>query len=119
MTRFCKPQKKFNPQEPDYPDFAKVAVQRALDDACVSYKDIEAAVVGSLNQTNCKGQRCLYEMGMDGIPIHNVANACATGSNALYLARSFVAGGMNEIALALGVEKMAPGPLGGGGGGSK
>lgn len=119
MTRFCKPEKDFDPKAPDYPDFAKVAVQRALEDACVSYKDIEAAVVGSMNQTNCKGQRCLYDMGMNGIPIHNVANACATGSNALYLARSFIAGGMNEVTLALGVEKMAPGSLAYGGGGER
>jgi len=50
---------------------------------------------------------------MTGIPIHNVANACATGSNALYLCRSFIAGGLHDVCLALGIEKMAPGPLGG------
>jgi len=111
MTRFCRPQKKFNPSEPDYPDFGKVAVQRALEDACISYKDIEAASVGSLSSP--KGQRVLYDLGMTGIPIHNVANACATGSNALYLCRSFVAGGLHDVCLAVGVEKMAPGPLGG------
>ena len=36
---------------------------------------------------------------------------------ALLLARQFVASGMNECCLALGVEKMKPGSLGGGGGG--
>ena len=41
-------------------------------------------------------------------------NACATGSNALYLARQAVASGAAECALAVGVEKMAPGSLGGG-----
>ena len=41
--------------------------------------------VGSLY--GMKGQRVLYDIGMTGIPIHNVVNACATGSNALYLAR--------------------------------
>jgi acetyl-CoA acyltransferase len=112
MTRFCKPQKKFDPKEPDYPDFAKVAVQRALEDACISYKDIESATVGSLDSP--KGQRCLYDLGMTGIPIHNVANACATGSNALFLMRNLIAGGMHDVCLALGVEIMKPGPLGGG-----
>jgi len=111
MTRFCKPLKKHDPKEPDYPDFGKVAVERALADACLDYKTIEAASVGSLDSP--KGQRVLYEMGMTGIPIHNVANACATGSNALYLCRSFIAGGLHDVCLAVGVEKMAPGPLGG------
>jgi len=111
MTRFCRPQKKFDPKEPDYPQFGKVAVERALEDACISYKDIEQAAVGSLSSP--KGQRVLYDLGMTGIPIHNVANACATGSNALYLCRSFIAGGMSEVCLALGIEKMEPGPLGG------
>jgi len=109
MTRFCKPLKKFDPKEPDYPDFGKVAVERALQDACISYKDIESASVGSLSSP--KGQRVLYELGMTGIPIHNVANACATGSNALYLCRSFIAGGLHDVCLAVGIEKMAPGPL--------
>jgi acetyl-CoA acetyltransferase len=113
MTRFCKPQKKFNPAEPDYPDFAKVAVERAFADAGgLPYTDIEAACVGSLDSP--KGQRSLYELGMTGIPIHNVANACATGSNALFLCRSFIAGGMHDVCLALGIEIMKPGPLGGG-----
>lgn len=114
MTRFCKPQgKKYDPSAPDYPDFGKVAVERACADAGCAYKDIESAVVGSLFSP--KGQRCLYELGMTGIPIHNVANACATGSNAIFLARSFIAGGLHDCCLALGVEKMAPGALGGGG----
>jgi acetyl-CoA acetyltransferase len=59
------------------------------------------------------GQRSLYEMGLFDIPIYNVSNACATGSNALLLARQFVEGGLNECCLAVGVEKMKPGSLGG------
>eukprot|EP00929_Paragymnodinium_shiwhaense_P083126 TRINITY_DN44165_c0_g2_i1.p1 TRINITY_DN44165_c0_g2~~TRINITY_DN44165_c0_g2_i1.p1 ORF type:complete len:432 (-),score=88.62 TRINITY_DN44165_c0_g2_i1:155-1450(-) len=110
MTRFNKPVKGFDPAHPDYPEMGKVAVQRALTDACISYKDIEAAVVGSLE--GAKGQRVLYDIGCTGIPIHNVANACATGSNAIFLARSFVAGGMHDCCLAVGIEKMAPGALG-------
>lgn len=111
MTRFCRPQKKFDPATPDYPDFARVAVERACADASIEYRDVEAAVVGSLFSP--KGQRCLYDLGMTGIPIHNVANACATGSNAIFLARSFIEGGMHDCCLALGIEIMKPGPLGG------
>lgn len=111
MTRFCKPQRAPNPSAPTPGDFARVAVQRALDDACLSFTDVQAAAVGCMFSQ--RGQEALYQMGMTGIPIFNVANACATGSNALYLCRSFVAGGMHECALALGIEIMQPGPLGG------
>lgn len=52
-------------------------------------------------------------MGIFNIPVYNVANACATGSNALVLARQFVQAGINDCCLALGVEKMKPGALGG------
>jgi sterol carrier protein 2 len=111
MTKFCKPQKAPNPSAPTPGDFARVAVQRALDDACITFKDVEAASVGCM--FSHRGQEALYQMGMTGIPIFNVANACATGSNALYLSRNFIAGGMHECTLALGVEIMQPGPLGG------
>jgi len=113
MTKFCKPLKEFDKAQPDYPDFGRVAVERAMADACVKFDDIEAAAVGSLS--GAKGQRILYQMGLTGIPIFNVANACATGSNALYLARSFIESGMHDVCLAMGIEIMAPGPLSAGG----
>ena len=118
MTSFTKPKKK--PGEgPHYPELVKLAVQRALNDATISKKDIEQAVVGNVFVGGGVGQRSLYEAGIFNIPIFNVANACATGSNALILARNFIAGGLNECALAVGVEKMKPGSLGGDAGGAK
>jgi len=114
MSKFHKPKK--DPSEgPHFHQLAKVAVTRALQDATISPDLIEQAVVGCTSAP--VGQRALYDMGMFNIPIYNVSNACSTGSNALILARQFVEGGLNECALAVGVEKMAPGPLGGGGGG--
>ena len=84
-------------------------MERALQDASVTLKDIEAAAVGSTSYP--KGQRVLYEMNLTGIPIFNVAYACATGSNALYLARPSVESGMHDVCLAIGIEIMHPGPL--------
>ena len=112
MTPFTKPKPEAK-DGPHYPDLAKMAVERALADACINVKQVEQAFVGNMFQ-NGAGQRSLYPAGLMGIPIHNVHNACATGSNALYLARNAVAAGQNECALALGVEKMKPGSLGGG-----
>ena len=114
MSKFHKPKK--DPSEgPHFHQLAKVAVTRALQDATISPDLIEQAVVGCTSAP--VGQRALYDMGMFNIPIYNVSNACSTASNAPILARQFVEGGLNECALAVGVEKMAPGPLGGGGGG--
>jgi acetyl-CoA acetyltransferase len=45
-------------------------------------------------------------MGIERIPVHNVQNACATGSTALHLAVNNVRSGESDVALAVGVEKM-------------
>lgn len=113
MSKFHKPKKKSS-EGPHFPELAKIAVTRAINDACIHPSLIEQAAVGNMF-ANGAGQRSLYPMGIMGIPIYNVHNACATGSNALFLARQFIQGGINECCLALGVEKMKPGALGAGG----
>jgi acetyl-CoA acetyltransferase len=45
-------------------------------------------------------------MGIDRIPMVNTENACASSSTALQVAWLYVASGMYDVALALGVEKM-------------
>jgi acetyl-CoA acetyltransferase len=47
---------------------------------------------------------------MTGVPVVNLNNNCSTGSSALFLARTAVAGGADCV-LALGFEKMAKGSL--------
>jgi len=113
MTNFMKPQKE--PKAPHFTDLVEQAVSRALDDCKVDKHLIEFAAVGNMFG-NGYGQRSLYPLGIYDIPIVNCHNACATGSNALYLARQMVSAGIHECALAVGVEKMKPGSLGGGGG---
>jgi sterol carrier protein 2 len=61
--------------------------------------------------TGC-GQKILYQLGMTGIPIINVSNACASGSAAIALARQAVEAGIVECSLAVGFEVMKPGPSG-------
>lgn len=48
---------------------------------------------------------------MTGIPIYNVNSNCSTGSSALYMARQFIQGGLNDCVLAMGFEKMQKGSL--------
>jgi acetyl-CoA acyltransferase len=102
------------------PELGGEAAILALKDAGVSIKDVEMFACGNLYQSNAMvGQRILQQIGQTGIPVINVANACATGSTAFREAFMAVASGMYEIAMAVGVEQMGKqGLLGGGGGGT-
>jgi len=108
MTKFEKPGSKAW----DYPDMAKEAGTRALEDAGIGFDKIEQAAVGYCYGDSTAGQRAVYSLGMTGIPIYNVNNNCATGSTALFMAKQFVASGIADCALALGFEKMEKGSLG-------
>lgn len=57
-------------------------------------------------QESLRGQTVLREIGLTGIPVVNVENACASGSTAFYLAHMAVASGQVDLALALGAEKL-------------
>jgi acetyl-CoA acyltransferase len=108
MTKFDKPGTK----EGDYPDWAKEAGTKALDDAGVTYDQIEQAFAGYVYGDSTYGQRAVYELGLTGIPVVNVNNNCSTGSTALFLARQAVKGGLIDCGLAIGFEKMEKGSLG-------
>ena len=108
MTKFEKPGSK----DWDYPDMAKEAGTKALQDAGIGFDKIEQAAVGYCYGDSTCGQRAVYSLGMTGIPIYNVNNNCATGSTALFMAKQFVEAGIADCALALGFEKMEKGSLG-------
>ncbi|MFC9834051.1 lipid-transfer protein [Rhodococcus sp. NPDC127530] len=108
MTKFEKP----GAREWDYPDMAREAGGRALEDAGIEYGLVEHAYVGYVYGESTSGQRAVYELGLTGIPIVNVNNNCSTGSTALFLATQAVRSGQVDCALALGFEKMQAGSLG-------
>ncbi|MFC9551668.1 lipid-transfer protein [Rhodococcus sp. NPDC056960] len=108
MTKFEKP----GAREWDYPDMAREAGGRALEDAGIGYGLVEQAYVGYVYGESTSGQRAVYELGLTGIPIVNVNNNCSTGSTALFLATQAVRSGQADCALALGFEKMQAGSLG-------
>jgi acetyl-CoA acetyltransferase len=94
-----------------YPDrnVAQLAAQagiQALKDGGVEMKAIEALYSGNLNATSGSGQRILQQMGQTGIPVVNVANACATGSTAFREAYFAIASGAYDIVMAIGSEQM-------------
>ena len=108
MTKFEKPGSK----EWDYPDMAREAGQKALEDAGIRYDEINQVAVGYCYGDSTCGQRAAYELGLSGVPVYNVNNNCATGSTALFMAKQFVEGGLADCAMALGFEKMEKGSLG-------
>ncbi len=79
---------------------------------------MQALFCGNLGQANNMiGQRMLAEIGQTGIPVVNVANACATGATAFRDAWMTIKAGVHDLVLAVGVEQMGKGLLGGGHGG--
>jgi len=93
-------------------DLGREAVDEALRSAGMDKSHIEAAIVGNATAGLITGQECvrgqviLREMGFGDIPIINTENACASSSTAFHLAWLYVASGMYDVALALGVEKL-------------
>src|SRR6185436_5957377 len=69
-------------------DLARVAVIRALTDAGLGVKDVQAVysanAMGGLlqGQEQIRGQAALRDVGLERVPIVNVENACASGSSA-------------------------------------
>lgn len=104
--------------EKTVPQLGATAALMALDDAGLSMKDMQALYCGNLGQASgMVGQRILQEIGQTGIGVVNCANACATGATAFREAWMSIKAGVNDMVLAVGVEQMGRGLLGGGGGG--
>lgn len=93
-------------------DMARTAVVRALDDAGLGVKDVDAVyssngMAGLLQgQEMIRGQSVLREVGVEGMPIVNVENACAGGSTAFAQAVDAIRAGSARTVLAVGFEKM-------------
>ncbi len=102
MTKFGK-----HPDK-DTVDLASEAVLGALGDAGVTMKDIGVIGAGNLMGAAAGiGQQLQKQVGQTGIPVYNVANACATGATALRVAIMAVKAGETDMGLAFGVEKLS------------
>jgi acetyl-CoA acetyltransferase len=93
-------------------DLAGEALQGALRDAGCAAGDIGAAYYAGMTngplqgQIAIPGQVVFSKIGIEGIPIYNIENACASGSTAFNLALQGLKAGACDVALALGAEKM-------------
>lgn len=95
-----------------YDKMGAAAAKQALDDAGVTYADVQQVYAGYVYGDSTSGQKAVYQVGLTGIPVVNVNNNCSTGSTALYLARQAIEHGAADCVLALGFEQMSPGALG-------
>ncbi len=110
MTKFGK-----HP-EADLVDLASEAVLGALADGGAEMKDIGVIGAGNLMGAAAGiGQQLQKQVGQTGIPVYNVANACATGATALRVAIMAIKAGETDMGLAFGVEKLSGAGLLGGG----
>lgn len=93
-------------------DLTREAVEAALQDAGCERGQLQAAYFANATQGHMEGQHmvrgqlALRAMGVGGIPVVNVENACASASTALHLAVQHVRSGTADLVLAVGAEKM-------------
>jgi len=88
------------------------AVTGALKDAGITKEQLQGAWVGNASQgvlqgqESIRGQVVLNPLGIVGIPVINVENACASSATALNGAWAMTALGEIDVALVIGMEKM-------------
>ncbi|MGE0823984.1 MAG: beta-ketoacyl synthase N-terminal-like domain-containing protein [Candidatus Binatia bacterium] len=106
MTRFAKH------IDRSMKDLARESIESALSTSGVDKKAIEAVAVGNAMAGLITGQECirgqvvLRAMGIGGVPVINTENACASAATAFHIAWLYVASGLYDIVVALGMEKL-------------
>jgi acetyl-CoA acetyltransferase len=99
-------------------DLARIAIVRALADAGLGVKDVEAvysanALAGVLQgQEQIRGQTVLRDVGIERVPVVNVENACASAATAFAQAAMAIRADAHRVVLAVGFEKMFVGDTG-------
>lgn len=93
-------------------DLTALAVGRALEDAGAAVSDLNMALYSSVVQPAISGnyvvpgEFAFRKLGIGGIPVLNVENACASSSSALSLAFDHVRTGLADVVLVAGTEKL-------------
>jgi acetyl-CoA acetyltransferase len=90
------------------------AVEAALTDAGVAWREIQAVAAASSRFSGGKGwglngNDVVEDMGSTGVPVYNLSAGCAAGGNAFNIGYSLVAGGIHDLVLVVGGEKMPKG----------
>jgi len=94
------------------PELAQQAILKALADADVPLGRIQAVYCANVLGGMILGQLIVRDLGLKGIPVYNVENACASGATAVHLARHALLAGQYDTVLVVGIEQLTA--LGGG-----
>ncbi len=101
-----------NHMDVGFNQLAVAAISEALADAGLDKKQLQAVYMGTAAAPVITGQVCipgqvvLRTMGVGGIPVINVENACATSSTAFQQACTMVTAGLYDVVLAVGCDKL-------------
>ncbi len=87
-------------------DLGREACWAAIQDAGIDPREVQAAFCGHIYQGSVAGQRVLVELGLTGIPIYNIENACASSSSGMELGCLGILAGQWDVVLAFGAEKL-------------
>lgn len=109
LTRFDSYDGRKGRPKKEFYDLGSEAILRALTDADMEWKDIEAAFCGSVYCGTASGHQTISRIGATGIPIVNVENACSSGASAFRLACQMIAAEVHDVVLAAGFETMPRG----------
>ena len=97
-------------------ELCRHAVDMALKDAGVSWKQVQAVSAASSRFSGGKGwglngNDIVEDLGCTGIPVYNLSAGCAAGGNAFNIGYSLVAGGIHDLVLVVGGEVMPKGMI--------
>jgi len=95
-------------------DLCRTAVDAALADAGIKWREVQAVSAASSRFSGGKGwglngNDVVEEMGSTGIPVYNLSAGCAAGGNAFNIGWTLVASGLFDVVLVVGGEKMPKG----------
>ena len=95
-------------RQPETPSthLAWQAVTEALADADITPAAVEAVYAGTVFGDPGVTTRTLQHLGITGVPVVTVENACASGTTAFHEAQVAVGQGRYETVLAFGIETM-------------
>ena len=89
------------------------AAWAAVRDAGITPKDVQFAYCSNLYGGMVIGQAVLGEIGITGIELTNIENACAGGATAFRKAWWDIASGLYNMGIVIGVESMTTSPIAG------
>ncbi|MBY0401866.1 lipid-transfer protein [Myxococcota bacterium] len=99
----------------NFVEYGVVALKAAIKDAGIEWKDVDFVVGGDTMRNGypgyVAGATFAKAMGWTGIPIASCYAACATGAQAIEIARTRILAGMAQVAVVVGADTTPKGFL--------